>query len=65
MRLVTKYGSIHETSVLIASVRSEGSGETAHVRSLARAFAARIFELRICDKNRNLVRLPMLYTGTE
>ena len=35
-------GPVHEISVLLASASSEGSGESAHMRRLARAFAARI-----------------------
>ena len=35
----------HEVSVLIAYATSEGSGEPAHPRSLARAFAVRTHEV--------------------
>ena len=35
-------GAVHEISLLLASASSKGSGESAHMRRLARAFAARI-----------------------
>ena len=37
--------SMHESSVLIASVSSEGSGEPAHMRRLARAFDTHIHKV--------------------
>ena len=36
------YGQAHEILVLFAWVSSEGSGESAHMRRLTRAFSARI-----------------------
>ena len=39
-------GPVHEISLLLASASSEGSGESAHMRRLARAFAARIHNSR-------------------
>ena len=36
------YGPVHEFSLLIPSMSSEGSGESAHMHRLTRAFAARI-----------------------
>ena len=33
---------VHEISVLIVSASSEGSGESVHMRSLTRAFTARM-----------------------
>ena len=39
------YGRVHEISILSASARNEGSDVSAHMRTLVRAFAARIHEV--------------------
>ena len=44
--IVVQYIPVHDISVLIASASSEGSGESARMRRLARAFAARIHEVQ-------------------
>ena len=36
------FGAVHEIFLLIVSASIEGSGESAHIRRLVRAFAARI-----------------------
>ena len=42
---LTLYRPVHEISVLSASASSEGSGESAQLRRLARVFAARIHKV--------------------
>ena len=44
---VVLYGPLQANLVLIAYASSEGSGEPAHPRSLARTFAARSYKQRI------------------
>ena len=44
-------GPVHEHLVLITKVSSEGFGEAAHMRRLAKAFAASMHKLKTRTKN--------------
>ena len=44
IKLLSKYGPRQANLVLIAYASSEGSGEPAHPRSLARTFATRLYK---------------------
>ena len=45
LMVISSYEPAHEIMVLITRVTSEGSGEPAHLRGLARAFAVRTHEV--------------------
>ena len=42
---VSSFTPVHEISVLVASAGSEGSGVSAHMRRLTRAFASRMHKV--------------------
>ena len=45
------YGTAHETYVFIAYASSKCSDESAHLRSITTAFAARIERMKRCRRN--------------